>query len=84
VACDMGLPSESRPHRGRHPGGGEGVVGPLGAALTMTDDQHRHLVIWEARHDNGRTMLVAEARADRARGDARVGYCAEEPTTCPR
>ena len=29
MACDMGLPSESRPCRGRHPGGGKGVGGPL-------------------------------------------------------
>ena len=26
----------------------------------MTDDQHRHLVIWEVRHDNGWTTLVME------------------------
>ena len=30
LAGDMGLPSESRPHRGRHPCGGEGVAGRLG------------------------------------------------------
>ena len=34
VACDMGLPGESRPHRGRHPWGGEGVGGSVWAALT--------------------------------------------------
>ena len=26
----------------------------------MTDAEHRHLVIWEARHDNGWTALVME------------------------
>ena len=58
MACDMGLPSESRPHRNRHPSGGEGVG--LQAAVTMTEPAHRHLVIWEARHDNGWTTLVIE------------------------
>ena len=26
----------------------------------MTDPEHRHLVIWEARHENGWTTLVME------------------------
>ena len=26
----------------------------------MTEPEHRHLVIWEARHDNGWTTLVME------------------------
>ena len=43
------------PARGQYAG-----VGPLWAALTMTDPERRHLVIWEARHDNGWTALVME------------------------
>ena len=33
---------------------------------------------------HAKALALAEARADRAQGDARVGYWAEEPTTCPR
>ena len=32
----------------------------LQTALTMTESERRHLVIWEARHDNGWTTLVME------------------------
>jgi hypothetical protein len=60
LARDMGLPIESCPHRNRHPCGGEGVGGTFWAALTMTDAEHRHIVIWEARHDGGWTTLVME------------------------
>ena len=45
LARHMGLPSEPRAHRGRHPCGGEGVVGPLRAALTITEPERRRLVI---------------------------------------
>jgi hypothetical protein len=56
----MGLPGGCLPHRTRHPGGGEGVGGPLLAVPTMTEPERLHLVIWEARHDNGWTTLVME------------------------
>jgi hypothetical protein len=60
LAQDMGLPSESGPHRNGHSCGGEGVSGPRQAALTMTEPQHRRLVVWEARHDNGWITIVME------------------------